>query len=273
MERIPTFILIWLDHEAVKPMIEACAKYPQLQLIVVENRSRFTDTHIRPYLVEQVKEGVIDQYYVYDKNIASNSMMQVRRNHKELIAASKYIITTDGDIIPFADKWLEKQIELMEKYPRVHAVSHHLTLDNLPWAHRPALAKEMVRTAGNCVIHNDCLEVPTGHFFTLVHGPEYARYLNWVHGREVQTDDTHRKFCKLIHKKWIKLKEPSAHHHSWSLYYPGNPYFDLRETRDVKQIFYTNRSCSYWLYTKEHGERFVEQPTFGGSVFNNEYGE
>jgi len=273
MEKIPCFVLTWMDHVGIKGLIDALAVYPQLQVIVVENRSRFTDPIIKPFLWDKVKEGVVDKYYLFDKNIGGYAMAGVRREHIDLIAQSKYIITTDGDIIPTSGGCLEKQIALMEKYPKIHAVSHHVWLGNLPWAGRPEKAKFILNEAWRFAIHDDCLEIPTGHHITLVNGGEYARYLNWCHGKESQTDCTHRKFCNSIGKKWVKLKEPSAINTGWDLMNdPTSAYYKLRFSKTGAHIFCTDRSCPYWLYTK-NDEKYVELPYVGGSVFGTKFGE
>jgi hypothetical protein len=273
MTKIPCFISVWMDYNGLKHLIPAASVYSELELIVVENKSRFSNTIIRPYLIEQVKKGVVSKYYHFERNIFSDSIGLVRYLNIDLILNSDYIIITDGDMVPVEHGWLEEQLNIMEKHPEVHACSLGLVLDNLPFKTKPDLSYHLLQMEHRVVIptDKDYIERPTGHWFTLIRGAEYAGYLAWIYGMGVQLDQSHRIYCNMIGKKWVRAKEHRVRHFGWYLCHEGEPYHQLRNSAPPEHVIQP-RSCPYWEYTAA-GEVFHNRPFFGGSVFNTEYGE
>jgi hypothetical protein len=276
--KIPCFVLTWLDHDALKRQVDTVtAEYAdRLDLIIVENKSRASETIIRPYLRQKVMEGLVHKCYFFQYNIGSSAMSIIRNAHVDYIRNCPYVITTDGDIIPIKKGWLEEEISILESDPNIHAVSLNLQLDNLPIDNQPLLAAQILCADGYGLAepHEKYIELDTGHFFTLMRGPEYAGYLDWsIRRRKPQRDNVHRKYCnKILGKKWVKTKERNAINGSWSQLNGESPYFGLRYARDENHIFMVHRSCPYWEFNA-NGEFYHHLPTIGGSVFGNEFGE
>jgi len=270
VQRIPCFILCWMDYNGIKRLTNVIEHHPQLQAIIVENRSRFSDSIIRPYLISKVKQGVVHKYYFFEKNIGGCAFSKIRSQHQGLIRESEYVITTDGDIVPVGDTWLRNQIAILEKHKKVHAVSHNLMLHNLPWEHAAWLGSLIEQNELSAKVGEDYIEFDSGHHMTMCRGPEYARYLDWVGYK--QSDSTHREFARNNGQKWVKMKEQTAVNYGWYLNHPDEPYFHIRRTQRPQHIFLAQRSCPYWVYEGDK-EELVDLPYEGGSVFGNEHGE
>ena len=65
MSKIPCFILIYYDFDIIKNSLDFLAKHGhELDLIVIENNSKYTKKKIKPYVSNMVKTGKISKYFL-----------------------------------------------------------------------------------------------------------------------------------------------------------------------------------------------------------------
>lgn len=282
--KIPCFALTWFDYEAVKEFVETVSLDERIEIIIIENRSRYTESHIMPYVLEKIEEGKVRKYYTFDKNISNNAMSMVLDLHKDFIASSEYILFTDGDVIPLPapPAWLDEEIAIMERHPELFCCNLHID-----WSDEPINTQmNVLKNNPKRNYHDDYIEMPTGNHLSLFRGKEFREYQNYKEeGNRPQLDSTMRNYAIDHNKTWGKTYDSLAKQCHWFRRKMGKEWSDLvshsswevggkrwRIEDHYQWIWCSPRSCSFTEYQKGMTKRFRRE-VLGGSVFMTEYGE
>lgn len=124
-EKIPCYILCYNEFLNFRTTFEYLQKIDSFVFHIIENASKYSRSHFLPYIQAKIESGEIASHYFFEQNITTNAYdtvfkLQIVTNST---SDSKYIMITDGDIMPLCPWWLEEEIEILERYPVVMCVS------------------------------------------------------------------------------------------------------------------------------------------------------
>ena len=149
MKKIPCLILVYYDFNVIRTAINALLPYTdRLDLLIIENKSEFTESHIRPYIAELLNNGTVSKYFLFNKNITNNVFECVLDAKNIDLDSSNYIILTDGDLLIESEDWLSEQLSIMENNPDVLVCAITLSTCNLPIEVYPPAAEWAPRGDG-----------------------------------------------------------------------------------------------------------------------------
>lgn len=135
MTKIPCVILVYYNFDVIKQTINFLASDERLELYVLENKSPYTYSHIKPYLRQLVANGKIKQYVLFDRNI-SNNAYELFFDNVTINNKSDYIIITDGDMVvpsgQYTLDWLDEEIDIIKRHPNIECCGINLSPHNLP---------------------------------------------------------------------------------------------------------------------------------------------
>ncbi len=75
--KIPCFVMTYFEFDNFKKTIEELSKYEdQLDLKIVENKSKYTENKFAPYIKGLIKKGIVTEYFLFSENITNNAIKQ-----------------------------------------------------------------------------------------------------------------------------------------------------------------------------------------------------
>jgi hypothetical protein len=250
MKKILCVVMVYYDFEISKLCIDSLLPYlDRLDLIIIENKSEFTESHFRPYLLDLVNKGQVSKYFLFNKNISINAGEIVFDSGHIDFGDSDYVIITDGDLLCENQDWLSEEINIMEKNTDVFICAVTLDTSNLPIEVFPSATE----WAPGGIEHDMYFEDSTGVYFLLMRTKEYLNFLNYRKRNNLKLIDLElNHYCYVIlNKKWVRTKKSLARHLTWDLYHdPGHPYSKLKGKKSYEQTWVHNSYCSYQIYTK-----------------------
>ena len=249
--KIPCIVLIYFDIEVIQKSIHFLLKSNEkLELIVIENKSEFTDPKIKPFILDLIQQKKISKYILFEENISNNAIEVFLTKNIEYIKKHKYIILTDGDFIVESSDWLTEELSIVEKNSNVFACGISLMMDNLPlktfpnaknWV--PPIKKE----------YNDFYEGLTGAHLLLFRTKDLINFLTYMRKKKLKfVDSSLHKYCyKIKKKKWARTKRNYARHLTWDSYNDSeHPYTKLKVSKPIREWWNHDLYCSFKVYTK-----------------------
>lgn len=247
MSKVQCVVLAYHDLPTIQKTMD-CLMKEDIQLTVIENPSVNTETKLKPYLLDLVKQGKIDQYYLMDENITNNAAHVVYGDFK-IDESCDYFIHTDGDITCEGD-WLQEEINILDKCPEIFVVSVSLDMSNLPSQHYPDAHTWVPANVGETELYYE--GSGAGHFMMLK-TQDFIDYRNFQKTSGMKwTDGTIRHFAyKHRNRKFAKTKRNFARHLAWDMYQDQNhPYTIEKRQKTILQLWEHDRVCGYQLFKK-----------------------
>ena len=97
--KILCIAIIFYDYEVIKKSVDfLIKKVDAYDLIIIENKSEFTEVLIQPYIENLIQEGIVQKYILFDKNITNNAFEVVLDSQYINLKNYDYILITDGDL-------------------------------------------------------------------------------------------------------------------------------------------------------------------------------
>jgi hypothetical protein len=254
MEKIQVFMIEFFDIDVIKASVETLLLYPNLEINIIENKSEFTDTLIKPYLLGLVKDNKIKRYFAFDENIFNGVGDVVLRHPLIDLNQTTYCIISDGSLSCKEATWLQKQIEFIEEDKNIYACAVSIDLSNMPPGQEPYVGVIPF-------IHADKYDIietghTNGHMLLLrsVDLVDTLAYLNKVN--KTFTDCALGAYRNVHNRSWIRIREPLFHRHTWDYFkIPNHPYLTYKNNFGMQRRFKPMR-CGYTLYTKDTETRF-----------------
>lgn len=259
MEKIPCFVLIFFNFDHVVETLEfLCKKSDKLDIYVIENPSSYTDSKIKPYLLELLRAKKITKYFLMDDNILVNAFEVIFKSNTPLWGTHPYILFTEGDVSCPTDTWLEEKITVLEENPHIGLVGSNLSKHNLPLKSFPASANWVPRPISEYPKYN--IEHQTGLQVILIRNTVLSRFIAFMEKKKINFGDTglHVFLRTIPNAAWASSKPSEITHLAWSLYQDlDNEYTKLREDVPEKTFRICNKLSGYIEYTIS-GEMFSE---------------
>lgn len=257
--KIPCFVLTFFDYDVIKKSFDFLTRFnDRLDIHVVENHSDFTESHIKPYLLDLVEQGKISSYYLFDENIGVNAMEIVTRVNASYINDYDYFMITDGDLISENEDWLDELVEIIENNSEVCAVGMELDMSNRPSENIYPESKYGVQKAKK-VEGKNYSEVPTGWRLSLYRTQDFLIILELIlKAGEKLVDYKMFKYCTLLGKKWARTKKSLAYHLTWDSYSNlEHPYTKWKSKLTHQELWEHERYCNYTLFKKSGSEHYT----------------
>lgn len=269
VNKIPCIVLIYWEFDFIKTTIDYLLKYTQeLDLYVVENSSKNTNTVIKPYILDLINQQKIKKYFLFDFNISNNAMEMVLNSEELDINDSKYILLTDGDLLPENDEWLSEQLKILENNLDVFCCGLNMTLTNLPVEVIPSSVNWYPKPLE---IHEDYEEGMTGHHFMMLRSRELKLFLKYQQKNNLKyVDSVIQAYCySVLGKKWARTKVSKVRHLKWDIVNKNYDHSYLNKKRLVRQTWYHDFYSSYEVFGQKHYYRKYGVPDglLIGSIF------
>jgi len=243
MKKIQTILSICYHVEAIKASLETLLKQPQLvgEINVIENPSVNTE-EIKPYILDLMKKGFIKKYILTDRNVTHHATKMVLTDNLIDIVKTEYILITNGNISCKDSSWLDKEINLLEKYPKLFMCAVPISLENMPEGQE------------NCLLPMHGTTEDYDYGFTGKH-MLFFRSKEFKDVMDETLEDGHFRDAD-IHKYLVKhgktcavLFEPQFHRHTWDLYKdPNNEYVQKKEKYTLEELWAHDEYCGYTVY-------------------------
>lgn len=269
MTKIPCVILVYYNFDVIKQTINFLASDERLELYVLENKSPYTYSHIKPYLRQLVANGKIKQYVLFDRNI-SNNAYELFFDNVTINNKSDYIIITDGDMVvpsgQYTLDWLDEEIDIIKRHPNIECCGINLSPHNLP-RNNPFFTSN-TNSVYNCegwipdkfgTVHESYVEADTGIHLLLFKKALFEEFLaERRHHQWRFLDEVLRNFVKEKKKlKWVITRFNYSEHLTWTLYNdPNHPYTQIKMTPDFYKFWKHFDYCFFTVYTKVGRKRF-----------------
>lgn len=248
--KIPCRVTIFSEFDIIKKSLEFYTKYSERLLItVIENKSKNTDSQIKPYVLDLLKQGKIYQYILFDKNISSNASVMVYKHKLFQMTESPYVLATEGDLVCEDENWLDEEISVLEQNKEVFVVGMDMLLSNLPkvknaenWV-PPAISLE----------NKNYLMGNTGGWCLLYRKQDYLNCFNSLISKSIVPIDSHQgQYCTSIGKIWARTKKAKVYHLTWDLYNnPEHPYTKFKRNKGFRKIWLHNNYSGYTIYKND----------------------
>ncbi|MFN3299526.1 MAG: hypothetical protein ACK41Z_04960 [Sediminibacterium sp.] len=267
--KIPCVVLVYYNFDIIKKTVDFLSLDKRLVLYVIENKSPFTSTHIRPYLLKKQKQGLIKKYVLFDRNI-SNNAYELFFDNNLIEEQGEYILITDGDMVVPSKlgkpDWLDEEISIINNYSDIECCGINLSPENLPKDN--PFFNNNTNKIYNCenwipdkfgIIHEDFVEADTGVHLLLFKRSTFEEFLflrkksGWRF-----LDENLRNFIKSEKKmKWVITKHNYCLHLTWDIYNdPNHPYTILKMTPDFYKFWKHFDYCFFTVYENGKKKRF-----------------
>jgi hypothetical protein len=250
MNRIPCFVLCFFDFPAIEKSLNFFSKFnDKLELVIVENPSKYTDT-IKPFILNLLKEGKIDYYYLMNENIGLNAIEMLLKKNTIDWMNKPYIINAEGDLASNSMTWIEEEKNVLDKYPNVLACGMGVDLESFKkidprgayWYPAPHADRGDyywgLTGGGHAVMwrNKDMID--------------FLQYMDSVKGKYV--DNYMHPFVEAVKRKeWGRTKYSLMEHYSWNYQLIDNhEYHEIKKTIPWVELFHHDRYCEYTLFQK-----------------------
>jgi hypothetical protein len=238
MNKIPCLVLAYYDFESIRTTVDCLSKQTdRLDLIVAENPSEFTNSRIKPYLLESVQSGAVSQYFLFDTNITNNALEVIMDSGYIPLAYSEYVLVTDGDLLIQDDDWLNEQIRILDRHKEVFACAIRLDPSNLPVHTFPESPGWLPPVWSETDLY---AEVPTGMHLVLMRTADLMSFMRYRQKHHLKfRDNVLFDYCyHILRKKWVRTRRGTARHLTWDHYGDLNhPYTKLKLSRSLQEIW------------------------------------
>lgn len=259
--KVPCYILIFFDFDIIKKSIDFITKYSdKLDINIVENYSDYTESQIKPYILDLVRQRKVNNYYLFDENIGANALTTIVRFDKEYIKNYPYFMATDGDLLPDNKDWLDEEINIMDNNPEVFAVGTELDLSNLPLKLHPESINWVEKS--RIIEGKNYVEGPTGGWFTLYRTEPFFQVTAWLdNAGERWIDFNLLKYAYLaLRLKWARTKKSLAKHLTWDSYAdPEHPYIKWRSKFTNDELWKHDKHCGFTLFNKIGAKHYANE--------------
>lgn len=270
-----------MDFDAIKQHVDAVLQDSRIELYVIENKSRFTEYPIKPFLLKRLREhSNMKRVFCFQNNISKDAFATVVNLYIDLIRDSEYVLFSDGDTIPLSTGWLDEEIKIMEKYPDCGACRLQFDFDFIPET-IPHSGSWKRRCGGQEL--EDCFEVHMGNYLTLFRGSTAASLVEYHRDNSLpMIDVSWHKYMKAHGMRFLATKQSRHKHYSWvRLEAMSHPSCLLKRSFLENQwagklepyVWHTSRSCPFVEFEEGVEPITHQRPCFGGSVFSTEFGE
>lgn len=244
--KIACVFFIYYNTDIIKKSIECILKHKNvLDIYVVENKSPYTDTEIKPYMMKLLEEGSICKYVIFEENITNNALKIFLNSDLMDFDKYQYTILTDGDIFVYNDDWLHEELNILEKHKKVSVCGMFLTNSNPP----------------HMAEHEDYYFGYTGMWLLLLRTPDLKNFLEYMNknNKPILDHEMHLYFVVKLKLEWAKTKKCMGYHLIGDLFkdsnYMENPY--LKFKRDSgESLWYHNRVCDFEVFSKEGSKKY-----------------
>lgn len=217
-KKIPCYVIVYDEISVIKPSLQFITKFAKkLEIIIIENKSDNTPK-IKKMINRLGKKGLVDRYYLFDKNIAGRAFEEVFMLEKKLINRSPLVLVTDGDLSCTDVNWLDEQKFILKKHREVFACAVDLDTSNLPIDIYPSAESWVPKPTH---IFNDFSEGFTGIHLLLMRGRQLIKFLDWkkLNKKERFHDSYLHQYCQdVMRMKWARTNKAKAYHYTWDLY-------------------------------------------------------
>ncbi len=253
MDRIPCFILCFFNVDATKKSLEYFSKFKdRLELIVIENFSKYTEEYLKPYILDLLNKEKIDHYFLFDENIKGKALETIFRENVCNWRNSKYLIITHGDITINPDTWLDEELDVLENHKDFLVCGLGIELEYLKDIH----PKGAWGYPDPICDHGTFYEGITGGGHVALWRVEgFGEYFDWILQNNLHVIDSNQHpFCYTIKKmKWGRTKNSLARHAAWEYnLMPNHEYCILYKGygKTYEQIYLHEGYSNYTHYTK-----------------------
>lgn len=253
MNKIKLYFLAYFDFEVIQKALESlydCSN--NIEIHVLENKSEFTYL-IKPFLLQQLENGYISSYYLFENNLANNAFEIIIARDLKKISNSNFFIVTDGDLLVKGANWLQEELNIMQNNNELFACGISLSLENLPINE---FADAINWVPSNIAEFETFFEAKTGGHLLMLRTSDFLKYWEYREKEKLNfTDGSMANFCyQILKKKWAKTKNTSAIHLTWDSYSDRNhPYTIKRLSKDFKQTWHSKKYFSkIYVHTKGH---------------------
>jgi len=246
-KKIPCYILVFDQTEIIKKTLDSLVKkVDKLDIVIVENPSKNT-SHIKKYIEELGVRGLVKRHYLFEKNITNNALRMIFLEERKLIKKSKYMILTDGDLVPDNENWLEEEIEILKQHRDVFGCGISLDMSNLPLETFPDAVGWIPPDKQE---FDDYYEALTGGHLVIMRGKEFDMFSTWRDQHKLPQIDgqMHRFAYEVLHKKWARTKRSKAYHLTWDLYHDKNhPYTRMKMEKSFQETWHHAEESPFTL--------------------------
>lgn len=257
MKKIPCVVLIYYNVEIIKKSLEfLLRRKDMLDIIVVENRSDYTETEIKPFVLDLINKHEVSKYFLFDKNISNNAFEMVFDSGQIDLSTSKYVMLTDGDLVASSQDWLSEELSIIENNPHVFCCAISLNMDNLPLRNYPDAINWI---PPDIKIEESYIEARTGAHLLLFRTEEFKDYLKWRNENNLSFRDyTLHRFCyDIISKKWARTLINQAVHLTWDIYNePNHTYTKIKTSKSFHEIWDHALYSDYEVYYMNSIKRY-----------------
>ena len=255
LEKVQAFVIEFFDLEVIKASINTLLLYPNIEINIIENKSDYTDSDIKPYLIDLVNNEKIKRYFAFDKNIFNGASDIVLRHPTLNLNETRYCLLTDGSLSCNEPTWLQKQMSYMEADKNIYACAVSLSRENMPPIEIRYFGTNPVEDKGEYEL---ILSGHTNSHMLLIRSKDIVDTLNFLKAKGKTFTDCALGAYRNAHsnRTWIRIKTPLFYRHTWDYFkIPNHPYMNYKHNFNMQRRF-TIMRCGYTLYTKDNETRF-----------------
>jgi predicted SAM-dependent methyltransferase len=263
MKKILCFVWVYYDFDIISKCLNTLFKQDELDIIIVENYSEFTDTKIKPTMMQYLQEDKIKKYYLFDKNITNNAWEIAVQDSIMMLHEYETVMLTDGDLSTNDDLWLQEEKDIL-KNQSVFAVGIQLDLTNMP---------KGVNWIPRVIKHHDTFdEVFTGTHFTLMRTADLllAKKYSDINGLPFRDTSLHKYMFSSTKKIWARTLQSVAYHHTWDYLKDPNNKYMKEKTANFSKTWDHYNYCDYTVYTKNLEVRKSSEPKRARKIKNSQ---
>jgi 5'(3')-deoxyribonucleotidase len=247
-KKILCYVLVYDQVDIIRRSLDFITSYSdKLDIVVIENPSE-NSAIIKSMVQEYGVNSKIKRYYLFDENITGNAYDEVLTKELAEINSYKYVIITDGDLIPEKGQWLKEELSIM-KHSDVFACGVSLSRANLPLTAFPDAESWIPPDLRE---EKDYFEAYTGGHLLMFRGKQFATFMKWKNKRDLNfVDGIMHDYCyKELGMKWTRTKHATALHLTWDLYADkDHPYTKRKLDVSFRDMWYHKRTTNFTLKT------------------------
>jgi len=243
---IQIIVSIFYHVDAIKAVFDTILKQDRLanDIFVIENPSSYTESDIKPFIMDLMDKGHIKKYFLTDRNITHHATKMVLLDKHVNFLKTDYIMITNGNISTQDTTWLDQEIGLLEKFPKLFMTAVPLNMDNMP-SGKDGYVLPMHGT-------NSTKEYDygfTGKHMMLFRSHEFKTMMDVILKKGDYIDADIHNYMKTHGKTCGVLFNPKFHRHTWDLYKEKNdPYIAVKESYTLDEFWGHNEYCGYTVF-------------------------
>lgn len=251
--KILLITVVFQEFDVIKKHVESIIPIlDRVDWVILENMSETTESTIKPYLIDLLKDNKLFQYRLFDKNIGGTVFTIFFKTFGDKLNNYDYVIVTDGDIQLYSpNELLDEILNIINNAPDAFSCAADISAENLPIKNFPQAAHWIPIP----IDHGWYLECATGGHFLTLKRENLIKYLDLLKETgEVFCDGGMRKFCIKIGKKWLKTKFNKIRHITWDLYHDLDHPYTKMKIQPLSQIFFVSEYCDHTIYSLNNNE-------------------